>query len=207
MYTPSYSREEDRLRILDFMRANEFISLVAHDGARPVASHLLVETLEHGQAVVINGHMSRANPLWRFFRDDAEVLLIFQGPHTYISPVWYNHLNVPTWNYQSVHAYGRPRLITGHEYQAVLSRLVARHEAASSYRLESLPADYVRKNIQGTVGFQVQVTRLEAAFKLSQNRDEQDYRNIILELEKRPDDLSQEIASAMRRNRPSEPGT
>jgi transcriptional regulator len=80
----------------------------------------------------------------------------------------------------------------------MLSRLIARYEQSTSYRLEGLPADFVAENMAGTVGFQVRVNRLEASFKLSQNRDDEDYRSIILQLEARPDDLSRGVASAMR---------
>lgn len=202
MYIPKHYREEDRRRIVEFMQEHGFAALVASDGERPVASHLLMEVIDENDALLINGHMSRANPLWKLLRPGHDVLVIFQGPHAYISPTWYNHLNVPTWNYQGVHAYGRPRLLSdGPEYRAMLSRLIARYEKGSSYRLENLPEDYVAKNMAGTVGFQIEVTRLEAGFKLSQNRDDEDYRNIILELEARGDDLSNGVAAAMRRGR------
>jgi transcriptional regulator len=203
MYIPKLYLAEDRARILEFMRAHEFITLVVCEQGRPLASHLLVEVSEEKGEVQILGHMSKANPIWKLFDEKSEGLVIFEGPHAYISPTWYNHVNVPTWNYQSVHAYGIPRPLTGPEYQAALSRLVARHEGSSAYRLESLPPDYVEKNINGTVGFKIRVDRLEAAYKLSQNRDDEDHRRIILELEKRADELSHQVAAEMRKNRPA----
>ena len=203
MYSPKYYRQEERQKILEFIRQNEFATLVLYDEGKPVASHLLVEVSEEGEQVTIYSHMSKANPLWKLFETNGEVLLIFQGPHTYISPTWYNHVNVPTWNYISMHAYGSPSLVTGHdEMYALLSRLVGRHEAYSDYRLETLPQDFVEKEMKGIVAFKVEVTRLEAAFKLSQNRDDEDHQNIIIELEKRTDKPSHQVAQAMRRNRP-----
>ena len=203
MYSPKLYREEDRRKILEFIRQNEFATLVLFDGEKPVASHLLVEVVEDGERVNIYGHMSRANPLWRLFEADREALVIFQGPHTYISATWYDHVNVPTWNYISVHAYGRPSLVTDHdEMYALLSRLVERHEADHTYRMETLPQDFVEKEMKGIAAFKVEVTRLEAAFKLSQNRNDTDYQNIIIELEKREDELSTQVAQAMRKNRP-----
>ncbi|MCK6540256.1 MAG: FMN-binding negative transcriptional regulator, partial [Anaerolineales bacterium] len=115
MYTPKLYREEDRSKILEFLKQNEFATVVAYDGEKPVASHLLVEVVEEGGSIYINSHMSKANPLWKLFDADREVLVVFLGAHTYISPTWYNHVNVPTWNYQAVHAYGKPRLITEHD--------------------------------------------------------------------------------------------
>src|SRR5688572_29700378 len=144
--------------------------------------------------------MSRANPQWKTF-GEQEVLLIFLGAHTYISPTWYDHVNVPTWNYMMVHIYGNARVVKGEELHSVLSRLVERHEAESSYRLESLPPDYVAKEIKGVMGFAVDVTRIDAGYKLSQNRDDANHANVIHELEKREDDASKEVAKAMREGR------
>lgn len=202
MYISSLYREEDRTKILEFLKHNEFATLVTHDGDKPIASHLLFEVTEEGESLFLNGHMSKANPLWKTFDANPEVLVIFQGPHTYISPTWYNHVNVPTWNYQAVHVYGNPRIVEGKEYHAMLSRLVARHERDADYRLDSLPQDFVEKQMNGTVGFQVMVTRIEANYKLSQNRDDEDYRNIMGQLHRRDDEMSHGVAKAMKENRP-----
>ena len=204
MYIHKLNREENREKILEFLRQNEFATLVTYDGEKPVASHLLMEIVEDGANLFVNGHMSRANSLWKTFEKNIEVLVIFQGPHTYISPTWYNHINVPTWNYQSVHVYGRPRLITEHgEAYGLLKRLIDRHEANSDYRLEGLPKDFVEQEMKGIVAFQIEVTRMEANYKLSQNRDDANYQSIVAHLEERLDDLSQGVAQAMRKNRPS----
>ena len=177
--------------------------MVTYDGEKPAASHLLTEVVEDGENLLINGHMAKANPLWKTFEKNPEVLLIFHGPHTYISPTWYNHINVPTWNYQAVHVYGQPRIVTDpEEFHAILSRLVARHETGSSYRLESLPPDFVANNMKGIVGFQIEVTRIEANYKLSQNRDDADYQNIVQQLHSREDEMSHQLAEAMEMQRP-----
>ena len=203
MYTPKLYREEDPSRILEFLRQNEFAIVVAYDGTKPVASHLLVEVFEEGEKLFVNGHMSKANPLWKVFERKNEVLVIFQGPHTYISPTWYNHINVPTWNYQSVHVYGKPRLITDREESyGVLKRLVDRYETSGPYKMESLPPDFVEKEMRGVAAFQVEVTNIEASYKLSQNRDEESYRSIVSHLEQREDDMSHAVAEAMKRGRP-----
>lgn len=201
MYIPKLYREEDRFKILEFLRRNGFATLVTYDGGRLAASHLLMEVEEAGEDWYINGHMSRANPLWRTFDRNPEVLVIFQGPHTYISPTWYNHVNVPTWNYQAVHLYGRPCVVSGEEYRAMLSRLIQRHESGTNYRMESLPQDFVEKQMNGTVGFQVKVTKIEANYKLSQNREDEDYHNIISRLNEREDEMSHKVADAMEKQR------
>ncbi|MBE7535515.1 MAG: FMN-binding negative transcriptional regulator [Anaerolineales bacterium] len=203
MYTPKLYREEDREKIIEFMRQNEFAVVVAYDGEKPTASHLLVEVFEEGERIFINGHMSRVNPLWKIFERDVEVLTIFHGPHTYISPTWYNHVNVPTWNYQAVHVYGKPRIVEEYDeaYQ-ILKRLVDRHEAASHYKMETLPQDFVAKEIKGIVAFQIEVTGFDANYKLSQNRNDEDYRNIVVKLEERDDEMSHGVAKAMKKQRP-----
>jgi transcriptional regulator len=201
MYISKLYREEDRAKILEFLRQNEFAILVTYDGEKPTASHLLMEVVEEGENLFLNGHMSRVNPLWKTFETNPEMLVIFQGPHTYISPTWYNHVNVPTWNYQAVHVYGSPRIVTGDEYYAMLSRLIVRHEGGTSYRMEGLPQDFVEKQMNGTVGFQINVSRIEANYKLSQNRDDEDYHNIISRLHEREDEMSHQVAEAMKKQR------
>jgi transcriptional regulator len=204
MYTPKLYREEDRSKILEFIQQNDFATLVCYDGQRPVASHLLVEVSEEGERLLVNGHMSRANPLWKTFSHNPEVMVIFQGPHTYISPTWYNHVNVPTWNYQAVHVYGTPHLVTEYEqaYQ-LLKRLIDRHERSGHYKMESLPQDFVEKEIKGVMAFQIEVTGIEANYKLSQNRNDEDYWNIVSQLENRDDELSHGVAEAMKKQRSS----
>jgi transcriptional regulator len=204
MYISKLYREEDREKILEFLKQNEFATLVTHDGEKPTASHLLVEVGEDGERLFVNGHMSRANPLWKTFEKNPEVLVIFQGPHTYISPTWYNHVNVPTWNYQAVHVYGSPRIVTDHaEIYDLLKKLIEHHEAERQYKLESLPQDFVEKEMKGIVAFQIEVTRIEANYKLSQNRNDEDYHNIVSRLEEREDEMSHGVAEAMKEKRPS----
>jgi transcriptional regulator len=203
MHIPKFFRQEDRQTIVEFLRKNDFATLILYDGEKPVASHLLFEVVEGGEALFVNGHMSRANPMWRFFEKNNEVLVIFQGPHTYISPTWYNHVNVPTWNYLSVHVYGKPRLVTDRdELYGILKRLVDRYEKSGPYKMETLPADFVEKEMRGVAAFQIEVTKIEASFKLSQNRDEESYRNIVAQLEQRTDDMSHDVADAMKRGHP-----
>jgi len=202
MYISKLYREEDRGKILEFLKQNEFATLVTYDGEKPTASHLLMEVMENGEWLFVNGHMSRANPLWKTFENNPEVLVIFQGPHTYISPTWYNHVNVPTWNYQAVHVYGSPRIVTDHaETYDLLKKLIDRHEAERQYKLETLPQDFVEKEMKGIVAFQIEVTRIEANYKLSQNRNDEDYHNIVSRLEERDDEMSHGVADAMKRQR------
>ncbi len=197
MHIPKLYREEDRTKIIEFLKANSFPALVSHDRGKLIATHLPVEIVAHAQGTLtILGHMSRANPQWKSF-GDQEVLLIFQGAHTYISPRWYNHVNVPTWNYINIHVYGKVRMLEGAELHDLLSQLVKKHEVGTGYSLEGLPADFVEKEMRGVAGFALDVTRLDAASKLSQNRDDESYSSIISHLQARSDDASAEIANEM----------
>jgi len=202
MYISKLYREENREKILEFLQQNDFATLVSYGGERPVASHLLVEVIEEGEKLFVNGHMSKANSLWKTFESDREVLVIFQGALTYISPTWYNHVNVPTWNYQSVHVYGKPRTLEQNEAYSVLKRLIDRYEKNSPYSMETLPPDFVEKEMKGIVAFQIEAARIDANYKLSQNRNDEDYQSIVTHLEERTDELSHGVADAMKGNRP-----
>jgi transcriptional regulator len=202
MHIPKLYREEDREIILEFLKKNNFPALVTHDGEKLIATHLPVEIVELDEdKLAIYSHMSRVNPQWKSF-GDQEALLIFQGAHTYISPTWYDHVNVPTWNYMNIHVYGKARVVEAEELKSTLGRLIERHEAHSDYRLESLPEGFADKEMKGAIGFVVDVTRIDAGYKLSQNRNDKDHENIIKELERRGDEESARVAAGMRRNRP-----
>ena len=198
MYIPKYYREEDRQKILAFLKQNNFAALVTFDGEKPIATHIPVEVVESESGWTIFGHLSRANPQKKTF-GEQEALLIFQGAHTYISARWYTEVDVPTWDYMIVHVYGKVREIQGDELYSVLSRLVQNHESNTSYRLEGLPQDMVQKEIKGVFGFAVDVTRIDGGYKLSQGKTEEERKNIVSELEKRGDENSREIAEAIRK--------
>jgi transcriptional regulator len=202
MFIPKLYRQDDHHIILDFVKRNNFPALVSNTENGLIATHIPVEVVESENGTwLIYSHMSRVNPQWKSF-GDQEVMLIFQGPHTYISPTWYDHVNVPTWNYMMVHVYGKARVVEGEELKSTLARLVEQHEAHSDYRLETLPEGYAEKEMKGAIGFVVEVTRIDAGYKLSQNRNDKDHENIIKELELRGDAESAGVAEGMRRNRP-----
>jgi transcriptional regulator len=209
MYLPQDFRESDPEKIKDFIRENNFATLISWDGTSSDATHLLLELEDGGGGeLYLNGHMARANNQWRTFDAGADVLAIFSGAHTYISPRWYDNTNanVPTWNYMAVHASGKSRILTDQaELFRMLERVVDRYESNSGanplYQLGTLPEEVAFGKMKGVVGFQIKVTKLEAKFKLSQNRSQRDRDNIVAELEKRPDENSLKIAEAMRQAR------
>ena len=208
MYVPSHFKETDLNTLKDFIRSTDLATVVSHDGVRPIASHLLVELEEDASGdLFLNGHMARGNSLWKTFQPETEVLTIFLGPHTYISPRWYSTMEaVPTWNYIAAHVYGMPRIVADHdELYEMLRSLVGKHESVNGspggYNLKDLPQDFVDKMMGGVVGFQIKVERIEASYKLSQNRTEEERENVVVELHRRTDQSAHEVAAEMERVR------
>jgi transcriptional regulator len=185
MYSPPYNRIEDRAEVIAFMRANNFPVLVTGLGGTLHASHLPAMIHEEGERIVIDMHMAHANAQWREFFDE-EALLIFTGPHAYISPRWYEEAErVPTWNYAAVHAYGIPKLIDDKAAKhASQRRLVAAMDPQWLAKFDALDPKYVSGMLNGIVNFQIPVTRLETRWKLSQNRGRREMELIVAALEK-----------------------
>ena len=201
MYMPELYREGDLPTLHALMRDYSFATLVTQHEGVPFASHLpLILEPDEGPYGTLFGHMALANPQWRGFDASQDVLVIFQGPHTYVSPSWYEvELSVPTWNYAAVHAYGTPRLITEYEAcYALLDTLVRTHEAqfARPWLLQ-LPEDYVRQMMQGIVAFAMRITRLEGKLKLSQNRSLTDQQNVAATLQQSADPVSRDVGTLM----------
>jgi transcriptional regulator len=201
MYSPSYNQLEDRAEILEFMRANSFVVLVTGTGGELHASHLPVQVNPSDSSLVLDMHMARANPQWQQFFDD-EVLVVFSGPHAYVSPRWYaEEERVPTWNYAAVHAYGVPRVIDDkkRKYEAQRS-LIALLDPQWLPRFDALPKEYVDRMLNGIVNFEIPVTRLQTRWKLSQNRSRDEQNRIAIELEKSGDSVDQALAALTRRH-------
>jgi transcriptional regulator len=183
VYIPPVFRVEDRSVLYDFLERFSFATLVSVLDGVPFATHLPLLLDREGHRLL--GHMARANPHWRGFPGGAEALVIFQGPHAYVSPSWYVVTPaVPTWNYTAVHVYGVPRLIEeGNATSEVLDRMVAWYESARERPWPNdLPDDFRVKHLRAIVAFEVPITRIEGKFKLSQNRGVEDRRQVVRHL-------------------------
>jgi len=203
MYIPKAFREDDTVTLHKLMREYSFATLITQQEGVPLASHLpFLLDAERGASGILLGHMARANTQWRTFEEDQEALVIFQGPHAYISPSWYEaELSVPTWNYAVVHAYGVPRLIEDKTVlYKLLQTLVETYEAGfeKPWAFESLPDEYVQKMMQAIVGFEIPITRLEGKFKLNQNRPVSDQARVATALSENRDELSTGVAALMK---------
>jgi transcriptional regulator len=170
-----------------------------------MATHLPIE-LDYDEDGVrrLRGHVAKANPQWRQLEESGEAMVVFLGPHTYVSPTWYDHPNVPTWNYQAVHCYGTVRVSAAPDEMSPALRTLAEHYEPPTlppprFDIDAMPGDLRAADLKGIVGFWMRVTRVEASFKLSQNRHESDRARIAAELRARGDDASREVAEAMTR--------
>ena len=205
MYLPTLNRVTDEKTVADFIRKNSFGILISNEAGVPFATHLPLELVtREGGAQFLYGHVARANKHWRLLEADIETLAIFSGPHAYVSAQWYDHMNVPTWNYMTAHVYGKARIMAdAAETRALLKRLVDTNEAATNpsapYRMEALPEEYVAREMKALVAFEIAVTRIEAKFKLSQNRDEKNFRAVIAKLRASNEPNAQAVAEEMAR--------
>lgn len=204
MYIPKHFREETIEVLHEFMREYSFATLVTQQDGIPLANHFpfLLDT-ERGPRGTLQGHMARANVQWRTFDETREALVIFQGPHAYVSPSWYRdevELAVPTWNYSVVHAYGLPRLIEDPaQLYAILQATIQANEAQFEKPWSLQMADeHLQAKLRAIIGFEIQITRLEGKFKLSQNRSEGDQTRVAAALK---ESLSPETAELMNRRR------
>jgi transcriptional regulator len=201
MYLPANFRNNDIPAVIQFIRDNPFAALITPGEGLPDVSHIPVEWVEAGGEYYLEGHVSRANPQGRDFDKGKSALVIFQGPHSYVSSSWYGHINAPTWNYIAVHVTGKIRKMEEGELHQSLRRIVDRFESTSGkpFRMEHMPEDMLEKYLKGITGFVVKIETIEGKWKMSQNRNREDYENIITELEKLGDFNARRVAEEMRK--------
>jgi transcriptional regulator len=203
MYIPDLYKNENAEEIRDFLRSNSFGILISTVDGKPWATHIPLEldTNADGQEI-LHGHISRENPQWKNWMPDEKVLAVFSGPHAYISSSWYDHENVPTWNYIAVHVYGSVKILEGDAVVAQLKKLVDKYEARSEnpVRIENL-SEKTMMEARGIVVFEIVIDEIQATRKMSQNRDEKNYKNIIGELEKTGKPDAAAVASEMSKRR------
>jgi transcriptional regulator len=202
MYIPSLYKNENQEDIQNFIHQNGFGILINQTNGKLWATHIPLVLEEQNGKQILVGHISKENPQAESFKTNDEVLIIFSGAHTYISSSWYDHENVPTWNYLAVHVYGKLTIHSLEETVADLKKLVDKYEAKSEkpVRVEEL-SNKTMLQARGIIGFEIEITSIEAKKKLSQNRDEKNYQNIISKLEISNDFQSIKVAKEMKKNR------
>jgi transcriptional regulator len=196
MYIPAFNRVEDESVCWALMREFNFALLVTAPDGVPFATSVPFTMLEAERKITT--HVARANPQWRHLEPDREVLIVFQGEHAFVSPRWYEHApQVPTWNYATVHAYAKPRIMNQEETRSQLEELM--HQHAHADHMQTLPDEFVTKLQNGIVGLEFSITRIEGKLKLSQNKSQHDQRSVIQHLETQGE-LERGVAARMKAN-------
>lgn len=201
MYIPEHFVVRDQAKAIAFMRANPFTILVSSTDEGPFATHLPLAIREGGEGVILRGHVAKANPHWQHLEKHPENnLVIFHGPHAYISPANYETREVvPTWNYGAIHVYGNARVFSApDQLLGVLHELIPMFEPAYAEQWASLSQSYRDRMLSHIVGFEIAVTKIEAKFKLSQNRTRQEQENVIASLSVVEDTTASGTAQLMR---------
>lgn len=201
MYTPRLFKVTDMKEILNFVQENSFGTIVTTDEGKPIATHLPFILNKIDDDYYLSSHFAYGNLQWKTLEDNDQVLVIFQGPHAYVSSSWYGHENVPTWNYQAVHIYGKAKILTKDELREDLANLLEKYEKHRENPIlwETLSPEMLESQMKGVVGFKVKVKEIQAAYKLSQNRNEEDYENIIHKLKEEENPVSKQVALEMER--------
>ncbi|MBD7985349.1 FMN-binding negative transcriptional regulator [Sporosarcina sp. Sa2YVA2] len=199
MYIPKQFKVNDVEEIREFVQQNSFATLITTKKGKPIATHLPMQLIKEEDNYFITGHMAYGNPQWRTFLDSADTLVLFQGPHAYISSSWYEQENVPTWNYQAVHVYGKAAILPKEELIKDLTLLLEKYEGNRKNPVlwETLSPSLLEKELKGIVGFKIQVEEIQAAYKMSQNRNATDYRNIVNHLQLEENPTSKQMAIQM----------
>ena len=200
MYIPEHFRERHHSDTIAFMRANPFTILISATAEGPFATHLPLVIHEEGERVILRGHVAKANPHWQHLEHEPHCLGIFHGPHAYISPTNYEiHESVPTWNYGAVHAHGNACVFSSPDkLLGVLHELIPMFEPAYAEQWANLSEAYRERMLGHIVGFEIAVTKLEAKFKLSQNRTRQEQENVMTSLSAAADTVISDTAALMR---------
>jgi transcriptional regulator len=202
VYNPRSYRNESISELHEFVRRYNFAALFTHQGGESFATHLpFMIDPERGNLGTLVAHMARANPHWRAFAEAPPSLVVFSGPHAYISPAWYQEQEtVPTWNYTVVHATGSARMVDDPaRLRAMVLRLVNQHETPLGNPWDVRKAEAVMDvELKGIVGFEIPIDRLEGKFKLNQNRSLEDREGVVRALEGSAHPDEREIARLMR---------
>jgi transcriptional regulator len=201
MYIPKSFEVTEREALVNFIEQNSFGILFSEVDQQPFATHLPFLIDEHrGQQGILFGHMAKANPHWREL-DGKGVLVVFPGPHAYISPAWYQTAEtVPTWNYVAVHVYGKFQVVDNAEGLERIMRDSLNFFEPNSPIEGQVQDDFFQNKLKAIVGFHIEIEKIEGKWKLNQNHPLERQQRVIDALKKNPDDNSQEIARLMERN-------
>lgn len=200
MYKIYPFEEKDPDKILSFMQAHSFVTLIGFDGEYPVATQVPIQIYQDQDSLRLIGHVMKNTDHAKAFGVNENVLALFTGAHAYVSAsVYEKPASASTWNYKSVQAKGKIRLLDAEETLAAIRNLTNHYEdpATSSAAFHKMDKTYIDKNLKAIVGFEIKVTELDAVFKLSQNHSEKNRKAIIAQLAQRADGNAIEVAKQM----------
>ncbi|BDS13406.1 FMN-binding negative transcriptional regulator [Aureispira anguillae] len=199
MYIPSKFKLEDEAQIRAYIRQYPFATLITSSNNHPIATHLPFILEQEGDQWYLLGHMAKANPQWQLL-EETQPLVIFQEPHAYISPSFYEkEENVPTWNYIAVHVYGQAELLpTNNQAIAVLEKTIEVFEKDFQVQWKKLDDAYKKRLLKGMVAFRIEIKTLEGKEKLSQNKTEQERQTISDGLLQSNDSSAQQLGEIMK---------
>lgn len=200
MYIPNFFAEFDEESLLAFMREFNFATLVTAENDLPEATHLPFIIEKRDDKIVLSAHMAKANLHWKHFAE-KQILVIFAEPHAYISPLLYaEKLNVPTWNYIAIHAYGKAKIFeTAEENLLLLEKMIAAFdEKYLNTNWREIPDEYKLSRAKAIVAFEIEVEDLQGKKKLNQNKDEEDGRRVIEAFEESGNTNERQIARFMK---------
>jgi transcriptional regulator len=206
MYNYPHYKEQDKGKIIEFMRDHPFTTLIGCDNKKRIeATQIPVLVEKKEERLFIYGHMAKKSDHHKAFEENPNVLALFTGAHTYVSGSWYsgNPHQASTWNYISVHARGQIKFLDEAALIELLKKLSLHFEnnnASSSTVYDNLPVDYKEKLIKAIIPFEMEVTELDNVYKLSQNRDEKSYDNIVQQLKQQEGD-AKEIGNLMEKRK------
>lgn len=188
MYNLPYFKEEDKQTLLQFIYDYPFCFLTGSNASgKPVATQVPMFIEERDGKLYLQAHIMRHTDHHKAFMENPNVLAVFTGPHVYVSGTWYsNPHTASTWNYMSVHLHGTMRFLGDDALIEMLKKLTLHFEKANTSSetiYDNLPDEYRKKLLPAIVAFEIEVTSMQNVFKLSQNRDEKSYLNIIAQLE------------------------
>ena len=203
MYISSLNKWRDNEAVKEFILHNSFALLINTTSGKPWATHLPLDLRPTNQGFEIVGHIAKANKQWHTFTHDITVLAVFQGAHSYISPSLYVSKNVPTWNYLAVHVYGNIKVVDTHEMQEILRFQMAKYEQLNGSKMsfDEIPESILKEDYNGLIAFKIEVTEVHASRKLSQNRDEQSFKQVVDALQQSANEHQRAIAQEMKNDR------
>lgn len=200
MYVPAHFAAGNPDTIAAFIKENAFGILVSSVDGAPFATHVpfaIAATVPH---LILRAHVARANPQWKTI-ESGPVMAIFSGAHAHVSAAWYEEpeKTVPTWDYAAVHCSGRARIVDAEQTREILAQLVREHEGPDGWAMESADSESLDGMQRAITGIEIAVTKIDAQFKYSQNRSDEDRRRVLERLESSSSCMDRRLAAEMTR--------